>query len=83
MNPNTQSIIVYRNPMEQQVWESGLVGPIFLAAIAGVIAMVLIMKVVEQVARHMKRRIRNDYFTYAAMVASTLVAVKVFGALTI
>lgn len=38
---NTQSIIVYRNPIEQQFWESGLLIPIMAGMIVVVLTMVV------------------------------------------
>ena len=43
----TQSIIVYRNPLEQQLWEGGYASGIFLAGVIFVIFTVALLKVVS------------------------------------
>ena len=82
MNPNTQSIIVYRNPMEQQIWESGLVAPIICTGIVFIIALVMIMAIVDKTQRIMKRRINGNWITYVAMALSAFVAYHTFIRLT-
>ena len=51
----TQSIIVYRNPMEAKLWESGLVFPVIAGMVTAVIVALLVAQVLD-VATRMKRR---------------------------
>jgi hypothetical protein len=38
---NTQSVIVYRNPLEQQFWESGVIFPVVVGGAAFMIIVAL------------------------------------------
>jgi hypothetical protein len=48
----TQSIIVYRNPAEAALWESGAVFPIMCAMVASIIAVLAVNWVYEQLPRN-------------------------------
>jgi len=43
----TQSIIVYRNPIEAAFWESGLIFPLMVALFVGFITILATSKLVE------------------------------------
>ena len=47
----TQSIIVYRNPMEQAFWESGLLLPLVAGSLAGFISFLLIYASIEWILK--------------------------------
>lgn len=44
----TQSIIIYRNPMEQQFWESGILFPLLVFMVLTVALGAVFMSVVNQ-----------------------------------
>ena len=74
-NP-TQSIIVYRNPIEQAFWESGMITPI----IFGVVAIVILVCALHALLDHSfklakKSTHRSKLYTYlsnAIIVLSTI-----------
>lgn len=43
-----QSIIVYRNPLEAMLWESGVISPIIVAMIVSVLVALVMAKIVER-----------------------------------
>ena len=45
----TQSIIVYRNPLEQQLWEGGYIPPIMLGCVCFLVFFVALMKISSMV----------------------------------
>jgi hypothetical protein len=47
---STQSIIVYRNPLEQQIWEGGIIFPV----IAGVVVFFIVFMTLEKLLRMSK-----------------------------
>jgi hypothetical protein len=51
----TQSIIVYRNPMEAAFWESGLVFPVIVGMVTAVIVALIIAQILN-VSTRMRRR---------------------------
>lgn len=68
-----QSIIVYRNPLEQQFWESGLLFPIMVACAVAILVAVIAGKIIES-----SRRLRYSvYGGYAVMILSTGAAIGV------
>jgi hypothetical protein len=46
---NTQSIIVYRNPLEQQFWESGMLFPIMIFMIVFIATFLATHKIQEMI----------------------------------
>jgi len=66
----TQSIIVYRNPLEQQLWEGGYV-PLFLGA--GIL-FVLITVVLMHVAGMIFGKWNIEHKTWPSVVAMALAA---------
>ena len=64
MNRQTQSIIVYRNPMEQAFWESGAIIPLFGSGIVFVLVIVAMDKLIG-----MKYGWRKPLWTQWAMWA--------------
>ena len=67
----TQSIIVYRNPMEQQFWEGGYV-PLFLGA--GVIFIVITV-ILLQIAGRLFGKWNIERKTWPSVVCMALAAV--------
>jgi hypothetical protein len=78
---NTQSIIVYRNPLEQMFWEGGAL-PLFVFLLSSLVFILVTMKIVEVVFRHFKwSRWGNKYtFTQYAFIAASLVGALVLTA---
>ena len=66
----TQSIIVYRNPLEQQFWESGALVPVFSGCAVGFVSFLLTYNVLSWAYRKLSKkqyyRNSNQYVTYAA-----------------
>jgi len=48
----TQSIIVYRNPLEQAFWESGLIVPLFMSLVAFVLSFYVITEVLSRAFKY-------------------------------
>lgn len=58
----TQSIIVYRNPLEQAFWESGVFGPICIGGLVFLLAVVGLHKFLDFISPRMKiSRFGNVY----------------------
>lgn len=47
----TQSIIMYRNPLEAAIWESGFLGPVLLLSLCTVILTVMLFTGSEKLIR--------------------------------
>ena len=71
----TQSIIVYRNPMEQQLWEGGYV-PLLLGA--GVIFIVVFV-ILMQLAGMIFGKWNVEHRTWPSMVAMALAGLATAG----
>lgn len=63
----TQSIIVYRNPMEQQLWEGGYVGLFVGIAVVFILCVVSIGFVAEKVLGY--RRVHNTNWAAGMLLA--------------
>ncbi len=76
----TQSIIVYRNPIEQQLWESGMIFNVIVFMVLAVFLCVVSAKLVDRytVKRYqpwgVMRSRRAEYIMYAALAASVGIA---------
>ena len=78
MNPNhTQSIIVYRNPMEQQFWESGMIVPLGAGMLTFLIVTYSLAMAMEKFAWNWSRR-HGAAGGYIAAGAGFLAAAFVF-----
>jgi hypothetical protein len=62
---STESIIVYRNPLEQQFWESGIVFPLIVFMVAAVVGIVLLTKLAAMFTRPMTKA--NDIANWVAI----------------
>ena len=80
----TQSIIVYRNPVEAAFWESGLVIPIFAGCAVGFLTFIALYKIAEKFCprRYGFYNVPN-YVTAAAGVFSTIIGFLVMNKLAI
>ncbi len=78
----TQSIIVYRNPVEQAFWESNLLIPLGGGLLAFVIAVVALGWVVTQLRPYMKTRYCN-WLGNAMLVVAAIIGVLAFNYLNI
>lgn len=73
----TQSIIVYRNPLEQQIWESGMVGPIFVFVVLTVAFVLILSKLGDKIAKKMGWSMFSTQFKwlgYAELVLGVFLA---------
>lgn len=68
-----QSVIVYRNPLEAAIWESGMVGPLLLWLVI-ILGLVLIQDGLFR--RFIPYRIRNQnsWYIYAVIGESMAIA---------
>ena len=68
----TQSIIVYRNPMEQAFWEGGYLIPIFGGCSVGLLAFALTYKITDKLLSRFRKNLswhrQNVYATNTASV---------------
>jgi hypothetical protein len=72
----TQSIIVYRNPLEAAIWESGLVGPFILS---GLVFVLVFAGIVKLAGRHaMYRSKRTTIIQWIAAIVAFAIAATVF-----
>lgn len=62
---STQSIIVYRNPLEQQFWESGLVFPLIVFMVVAVVSIVVLTTIAKWITRPMSTA--NDVANWVAI----------------
>ena len=74
----TQSIIVYRNPMEQAFWESGMMIPIVGGISAGLLAFAITYKLTDFVlTKFFSNKVgwskRNQYATNIAAIVGGFV----------
>ena len=72
----TQSIIVYRNPAEAALWESGLVFPLIVACVLFVICVVISQKISEFLLKRFTSlgwRSVNQYSTYISITTSAII----------
>lgn len=65
----TQSIIVYRNPMEAMFWESGMMFPIMVGVVIGLFSGMIADKLIRTVA---PKLYRNHGGTAVFVVASVM-----------
>jgi hypothetical protein len=65
----TQSIIVYRNPLEQQLWEGGYIGLYICFAVVFCIILVGLMKLAGKVFGEWKVSTCNTYTWVAVALA--------------
>jgi NhaP-type Na+/H+ or K+/H+ antiporter len=78
----TQSFIVYRNPLEAAMWESGLVFPLIGGLSIGFIVFVVGMVMLDKYTKKSWKKPRWwKISTYALATASIALAVYVFRAL--
>ena len=72
----TQSIIVYRNPIEAAFWEGGYALPVFCFILAFLVVMLPLIKVQDFVFRRAKWRMWGPAYSYSgyAVIAFSLVA---------
>ena len=68
----TQSIIVYRNPLEQQAWESGILPVIFGAGVLFIILTVFFMKMAELIAGRRWYVDTNPWVSWVSMGMAAL-----------
>lgn len=73
----TTSIIVYRNPIEAAIWESGMVFPGIVALFTFAIVMFGIMHFTEHHWRRWRPK-RTNAYTFAVAIISGCIAGVVF-----
>jgi hypothetical protein len=73
----TQSIIVYRNPLEQQLWEGGYVGLFLCVGILFVVITVALLKVVSVCVGDWKVN-SNSWISWAIMAVAAVITGLVF-----
>lgn len=56
-----QSVIVYRNPAEAALWESGLIGPLMISLLAFVLFVYIVGGAINNM-RKIKPNVRDWYF---------------------
>lgn len=72
----TQSIIVYRNPVEAAFWESGIIVPLGGALGTGFIVFLLLMWVAQKVSRRWQGP--PDWMTISAAILSIAAGISAF-----
>ena len=82
----TQSIIVYRNPAEAALWESGIIIPLGGALVAGLVGFLLLNYCTDELARRFCRgnfyKIR-DLLTRINLVLGVVIGIVTFNYLMI
>lgn len=76
-----QSIIVYRNPAEAALWESGMVFPIIVGAVIAVASVLIVLGVLQMLSKRFNIIDKLDPSIVAIVVAilSMLYTVHKFG----
>lgn len=75
----TQSIIVYRNPVEAAFWESGMAFPLMSGLFVGFIVFVIGATILDKVTKKSwKKPVWWEASTWALAIASIALAVYVF-----
>lgn len=78
----TQSIIVYRNPMEQQMWESGAMFPVMSGCAVGFAVFLAVYSGLTRLYRWRygyNGRINNEAITYAAGAIALVSGIATIG----
>lgn len=65
---NTQSIIVYRNPLEAQIWESGIMFPIIVAMVLTVVVSVSVAYIFKKSKYAANASIISGAITFGAVL---------------
>ena len=73
----TQSIIIYRNPVEAAFWENGMVFPLFVSLCVFMLVMVGLVKIIERKIQRWTTEWANAY-TVLAIIISAVAAGGVF-----
>ena len=70
----TQSIIVYRNPVEQAFWESGLILPIMASGAFYILLVVILFQIADKIRILTHRSVRSmpDWVTYLILGGSVV-----------
>lgn len=76
-----QSIIVYRNPAEAALWESGMVFPIIVGAVISLASVLIVLSVLQMLSKRFDIIDKLDPSIVAIVVAilSMLYTVHKFG----
>lgn len=76
-----ESIIVYRNPAEAALWESGMVFPIIVGAVIAVTSVLIVLGVLQMLSKRFNIIDKLDPSIVAVVVAilSMLYTVHKFG----
>lgn len=86
MTTQTQSIIVYRNPAEQMMWESGYMFPAIATAVVFIALAVwlswLVDKLFSRFGRLSQYRGYQEHARWAGLTFAVVIAVGVFAHLT-
>lgn len=72
----TQSIIVYRNPVEAAFWESGVIVPLGGFLVVGFVVFLLLMWIAEKVTKRWQGP--NNFVTGAAAVVAICAGLLTF-----
>ena len=73
----TQSIIVYRNPLEQQLWEGGYIPPIMIGCVCLLVFFVALMKISSIVFGDRKVN-SNPVYTWGAGILAVILTAVLF-----
>jgi len=77
INGHTQSIIVYRNPVEQQIWEGGFLFPLMVAMFAALIVAITINFISTKIEYKKRPLSRHQFMGTIIVVASILTVIAV------
>jgi hypothetical protein len=85
---NMQSIIVYRNPAEAMLWESGMAFPLFSALVVGLVVFLAVFSALDRFghlfvehgrrSRYVGWGYRNQRNTYIAGAVAVIAGVLLF-----
>lgn len=86
----SNSIIVYRNPLEQMFWESFITSPVivpvFGALIMGVVSLIVIERIFTYIRNsnhYLRKTINVSIVTYASCFLAAIIGMVVFKILNI
>lgn len=75
MQNQIQSVIVYRNPVEAAMWESGLIFPLAVGCIAALVVALVVASICSRLFGDFGRKARMNGILTAGSAIATMVAV--------
>lgn len=86
MTTQTQSIIVYRNPAEQMLWEGGYLFPVIVTGVAFIVLAMWVSLLVDKLFNRFGKlgnyRGYKEHARYAGLIFAAVLSVGLFSYMT-